>query len=240
MAALFAASASFAQDLTSKKGEKILPEANDWAIGLSAQPITSTIGNILNPNAPGPVSSPFGNTTIMGKMFKDDKTAYRAMVALDFSSSSGGTITNPIGPPAGAGIEEKVSNSAITIGAGLEKRRGSTRLQGYYGGMASISFNGGTSYEYTYAAPASPVGNLKSVKGGSTFGLGLNGFLGAEYFVLPKISIGAEYWWGLNFSSTGEGTVSIDGTPDVKTAKSSSFNLGGQYGSGQLFVNFHF
>jgi hypothetical protein len=240
LAATFAAGASFAQDLTSKKGEKILPEANDWAIGLNAHPIISTIGSIMNPGAPGSIVSPFGASTITGKMFKDDKTAYRAMVALDFGSSSSGTITNPLGPAPGSGVEEKRSNSGITLGAGLEKRRGSTRLQGYYGGMASLSYNGGTSYEYSYASPASPTGNVKSIKGGSTFGLGVNGFLGAEYFFLPKMSIGAEYWWGLNFSSTGEGTISTDGAPDLKTAKSSSFNLGGQYGSGQLFVNFHF
>ena len=232
VAAVLAANASFAQDLTSKKGEKILPEANDWAIGLSAHPIISSLGSIMNPGAAGTISSPFGATTIMGKKFKDDKTAYRAMVGLGFGSTS---TTDADGD------ETKVSTTGVTIGGGLEKRRGNTRLQGYYGGMASLSF-GSKSTTITYKDAAASAGQPNSNKEGATFGLNVSGLVGAEYFVLPKISIGAEYWWGISFNSTGEGETTFQGgTPAaVKTPGASSFNLGGSYGSGQLFVNFHF
>ena len=41
-------SGAFAQDLTSKKGEPMLPEANDWAISLNADPIFTFVGNAFS------------------------------------------------------------------------------------------------------------------------------------------------------------------------------------------------
>ena len=38
VAMAFGVSSAFAQDLTSKKGEPILPEAGDWSIGIDAAP----------------------------------------------------------------------------------------------------------------------------------------------------------------------------------------------------------
>jgi hypothetical protein len=37
IALAFGVSSAFAQDLTSKKGEPILPEAEDWAISMDAR-----------------------------------------------------------------------------------------------------------------------------------------------------------------------------------------------------------
>jgi hypothetical protein len=260
LAATFGVTAAFAQDLTSKKGEKILPEANDWAISLDAQPVIKTLGNIMNPNAPGGITGTGGASNyIMGKLFKDEKTAYRAILGLNFGSATTKSLvdlsTSTTTPPAQVENSSKLSTNSITLGAGLEKRRGSTRLQGYYGGMAMINFGGvSTTNTYGEALSATNTGTrLLTSKAGSTFGLNLSGFIGAEYFILPKVSIGAEYWWGLGFSSTGEGetvteSFGIQGTattPSVyqtttKTAGGSSFNIGGQYGTAQMFLNLHF
>ena len=257
LAATFGVTGAFAQDLTSKKGEKYLPEANDWAISLDAQPVIKTLGNIMNPNAPGAITGTGGATNyIMGKLFKDEKTAYRAILGLNFGSVTTKNLVNQVGstatPPAQVEDVTKVSSNSITLGAGLEKRRGSTRLQGYYGGMAMISLGGGkTTNTYGNALSATnPVASRStSVKSGSNFGLNLNGFIGAEYFILPKVSLGAEYWWGLGFSSTGEGESVSEGwdattngikTTTTKTAGGSSFNLGGNYGTAQMFLNLHF
>jgi hypothetical protein len=261
LAAAFGVSGAFAQDLTSKKGEKILPEANDWAISLDAKPVINTLGNIMNPNSGTTTITGTGGATnyIMGKLFKDEKTAYRAILGLNFGSATTKSLVNlstsTATPPAQVENSSKLATRAITIGAGLEKRRGSTRLQGYYGGMAMINL-GGTSTTNTYGEALSATNTATrtmSSKAGSTFGLNLNGFIGAEYFILPKVSIGAEYWWGLGFSSTGEGetvteSFGIQGTattPSVfqtttKTAGGSSFNIGGQYGNAQMFLNLHF
>ena len=56
LAFAFGITGAFAQDLTSKKGEPILPEAGDWAIGIDATPFLNYAGNFFgkttNNNAP--------------------------------------------------------------------------------------------------------------------------------------------------------------------------------------------
>lgn len=262
MALAIGTTAAFAQDLTSKKGEKFLPEANDWSIGMNAAPILNAIGSAVSNqnNGGGAVTGFMGATNyITGKMFKDEKTAYRAMLGINFGSTTQKALVNQAGstsnPPAKVEDTKGTSAFGIDLGAGYEMRRGNTRLQGYYGGMVMIGF--GTSSEtYTYgnalsatntsnAPQFSQAAGLKESKAGSTFSFGLNGFVGAEYFFLPKLSLGAEYWWGLGFTNTGEGestSESWNGTgvtsTTTKNAGSSAFNLGGQYAN--LFINFHF
>jgi len=98
-----------------------------------------------------------------------------------------------------------------------------------------------------------PIFRVAETKVGSTFGLGLRGFIGAEYFILPKISIGAEFGWGLAYFRTGEGEATIDswdGTAVVSTTantgKSSSFgldtdNLNSVFGpAGTIRLGLHF
>ncbi|MGP8214800.1 MAG: hypothetical protein ACLQQ4_04480 [Bacteroidia bacterium] len=97
------------------------------------------------------------------------------------------------------------------------------------------------------------VGRLLSVDYGSTFGLNLQGFIGFEYFFMPKISVGGEYTWGITFSSTGKGTENLEvangsasTTVSASTGASSTFSLDSGLNSvwgnsgGDLYINFHF
>jgi hypothetical protein len=166
-----------------------------------------------------------------------DKMAYRGMVRIGFGSDK--VVT-----PAGSN-EDVVTNSYnnITLGGGVEYRRGNTRLQGYYGAMAMIGLGGSkTSYEYGAGAVD---GQITEEKAGSTFGLGVRAFVGAEYFVLPKISIGGEFGWGLGFSSTGASETTIQGAAAVTGGKSSSFGLDTDNNAfgvapAAVLVHFHF
>jgi len=269
----------FAQDLTSKKGEKYLPESGDWSIGFDAMPILNAVGHAVSAQGGGTgVTGPMGGATIVGKMYKDETTAYRAMLGLNFGST---TLNNnvfddqpTVVPPATKDMTKTVldtkksSATAITLGAGLEKRKGKTRLQGFYGAMVHLTIGSGSD-TYTYGNaiskdnttpttttawgggapyPSGPVGTrTKEMTAGSMFGFGLNGFIGAEYFVLPKISLGAEYSWGLSFASTGDGTATMETWDAVgstvksvsgKVAGNSSFSIGGGYAA--FTVNVHF
>jgi hypothetical protein len=47
-------------------------------------------------------------------------------------------------------------------------------------------------------------------KAGSTFGFGLRGFIGAEYFIFPKMAVGAEFGWGIGMSNRGDGTIKTE------------------------------
>lgn len=310
IALAFGMSNAFAQDLTSKKGEPMLPEANDWAISLDADPIFQYIGNAFSgataTNTAPTVGWLNGNQTIIGKKFIDEKTAYRILVRVGYTSSStkamiaDASVTTPaVYPAAPAMVEDKMSatNTNIAIGAGKEWRRGKTRLQGYYGAdaMLWISSNS-TKYKYGNALSASstnPVlassttttswtdqngnANLSTdsygngarttkYKSGMGFGLGIRGFIGAEYFIFPKIAVGAEYGWGLGFQTQGKATTSTEsvgtpaggtsqvvGTTDTKTSGSSKFGIdtdlnqnnmfgfkGSNTGTASLRVTFHF
>ena len=205
--------------LTSKKGENYLPEAGDYAIGADASSMLSYFGNMLNGGSNTGFGMGFTNgaTAITGKKFMTDQMAYRGMVRLGFGSTS---VTTPNGANEDV---VKTSYNNVTLGGGVEYRRGSTRLQGYYGAMAMVGLGGGkTSYEYGAGVVD---GQTTETKAGSTFGLGVRAFVGAEYFVLPKISIGGEFGWGLGFSSTGASETTVQGAPVVTGGKSSSFGL---------------
>lgn len=262
MALAFGLFTANAQDLTSKKGEPILPEEGDWGIGIDATPFLNYAGNFFGKTAANTAPTwnfLTSNNTIVGKYFKDATTAYRAAIRLGFGSFKDANYvsddTNTSTEPKFVQDTRTISYNGIGISAGMEKRKGKTRLQGFYGGEVGI-FVGGSKEKYTYGnAFNNPNGNTTptstdwstnppssvgaafrptEVKNGSTFQFGLRGFIGAEYFVLPKMSIGGEFGWGLGFQSTGEGSVTTEywdvasssvKTLTTKTGKSSSFAL---------------
>ena len=129
-------------------------------------------------------------------------------------------------------VENKMSMNALNIGlsGGVEWRKGKGRLQGYYGGELGFMVSSeSTKYRYgnelTLPGASNPVfvsnadsfgtdnvttdpwGNnarLVESRSGTSFGIGLRGFIGVEYFILPKLSLGGEFGWGLAFNSTGQ------------------------------------
>jgi hypothetical protein len=202
------------ESLVSKKGEAYLPVSEDWAISINASPFLTYAGNFIGGNGLN-IAPSFNflttNQSIVGKYFIDDKTAYRAGIRIGIGSN---TTSNSLIPaiPATTPVsyvkdEVKTSNTLIALTAGKEWRKGSTRLQGFYGGEAGISLgSSGTSYTYGNPITASNSGpRVTDTKNGTTFGIGVRAFIGAEYFILPKISIGGEFGWGLALTSSGEG-----------------------------------
>ena len=166
------------------------------------------------------------------KMFKDEKTAYRLRARIGMSSTSAdvnGTydsdITNTPTAPEDFIINTKTSSGLnLVLGAGLEKRRGNTRIQGYYGGEVFFGLLGGKktttstgsvlSDNYVNGHVDFATARQTEQVNASKFTLGLQGFIGVEWFFAPKVSLGAEYTWGLTMNSTGEGetTTSTWGT----------------------------
>jgi hypothetical protein len=268
--------------LISKKGEMYLPEAGDWAISFNAVPFLNYIGNFLTSSAAGntaPVANFLnGNQTIMGKYFVDNQTAYRAIVRIGINHTGMDNLVTDE-TYTGTGVPPTVTDHwsyaqhFIGLGAGMEKRRGKTRLQGYYGAElmffltgSSNAYTYGNAYNSTYGmggqsttnwttSPPTVTTGLSRVTEndmGSTFGVNLLGFIGFEYFFMPKVSVGAEYTWGLTFSSTGQGTLTTESytTSDMSvtthTGGSSSFSFDNGInsafgtGGGSLYINFHF
>jgi hypothetical protein len=270
IALVFAGVTTFAQDLTSKKGEAYLPEAGEWAIGIDADPFLNYIGNFIGGDGlnTAPTFTTHGEdnvipgVTLFGKMFIDANTAYRGKVRLGFGSTKTTTMVGDADINANLGDmvenESKVGGTNIVLGGGIEKRKGNSRLQGVYGAQAQIGLSSSkTTNEYgNDAEDELGIGFsriLESKSGGMT-SFGLGAFIGAEYFIAPKMSIGGEYNWGLMVTSTGAGSVesetavlNVNGDIDIDTetvdgpTSSSSFGIDtGLNGSFSLRLMLHF
>ena len=233
--ALGLGSLSFAQDddvLTSKNGHVILPEAGDYAIQMDATPILDFGLNVVNiMNNTGSTSQHPGfvsgfDQTLVGKYFLTDQKAIRAKVAINSGSLTTNTYDddplNPsnVDPDNVLIMSSKQSSMGILLGGGLEWRRGHNRLQGFYGAEAFLGFGSNStknSYEIEYnqtnqdsAAAVIGTSRILSDKSGTSITFGVRGFAGVEYFILPKISIGAEFGWGFGVTSSPRGSVETE------------------------------
>lgn len=216
-----------AQDLVNKRGENFLPEEGEWAIGFDAHPFLEYVGNIFNSGFNNAPQANYLNNvnTIYGKMFITPTQAYRAKVRIGFNNTTDNNSVINLDDPSADNLEDtrKVSSTFVGIGAGLENRRGNSRLQGLYGAEAFIWF-GGSKTTYEYGNPLDPNNNpfhmnsfnpgfddgITEIKGGSVVGVQVRGFIGVEYFIIPKVSLGAEYGWGPAFQSTGDSEVTVE------------------------------
>ncbi len=238
--------------LMTKRGAPILPEAGDWGIGLNANPFLDYVGNAFNGNT-GNAAPTWGFTaqypmTIYGRMMKTEDMAYRGLVRIGFSS------TNQKSPNASDPTQEdefKTSAFALTLGAGIEKNKSlMNRLRGYYGAMAAVWMtpytNTSTGVVGNTTQTDAVAGTEIKETGGSSFGVGLRAFVGAEYFFAPKMSIGGEFGWGFGFQSTSARELDNNGTTSTLMGSSSAIVLDtdsaggitGASGTLQLFIYF--
>jgi len=206
------------QDLKSKRGESFLPEKGDWSIGFDAYGIFRYLGNAFNGSSN--IQGPYVNDIdfgVFGKKFITSSTAYRADVNLIANSNKSDSASS--------------SGAVLIVGLGKEWRKGKTRLQGYYGADAllilvsekSENTNNGITTKY---------------KSGLGIGVGAKGFLGAEYFIFPKLSIGAEYNYSLTTEIQPQSKTTTNGTT-VEGNSYSTFGLSGVQ-TANITASFHF
>ena len=286
----------YGQNIRSKNGERVLPQAEDWSIGINANPFFSYLKGLVGQGqGNGTANSPsfnylLNNQMITGKYFLESDLALRASLRIGVLSndqtnmvsdrSASGTTVFPNLPPM---VENEFSarGSNIGLSVGVEKRRGNTRLQGFYGGEVGFWTSGGRQ-EFSYGNALSvssnkPVGingadefagaNNVDVDSygnpariterdlGRTTQFGLRGFIGAEYFIFPKISIGGEFGWGLGYESTRGGEISLEsidaglneyGQQTIESGSSNGLildtdNSNSLFGpTGSIRVNLHF
>lgn len=228
----------------SKNGHEVLPQAGEWAIGFSASSFLNYTGNLLNgttnnsaavfSNANTPTISTLGNLggiSAMGKYMKRADLAYRVRFQASATSNSrynyvekNNLVPNPLLPEY-AEDKQTAYNNAFLLGLGMEKRRGTSRLQGVYGAELILGFVNDRN-EYTYGNDMdvnfnNPWSTTNFVAGtsaqissrvieedlGYQFFAGARGYIGAEYFFAPKMSIGAEVGYTLGFQTNGEVSI---------------------------------
>lgn len=253
-----------AQELKSKDGVPITPEAGDYAIGIDATPIFNFFGNFIKINSGAAFADPAtwsfvdGTNAIYGKYFVDANTAYRVTLRLGMTTNTSKNYVTQDGqadPLVTVEDKEKVGDRNIIIGAGLEKHRGKGRMHGIYGAEAQIMMLGGkTKYTYgnafssTNTAPTttdfgtniSGTSRITIDKTGSTLGFAVRPFVGVEFYILPKISVGGEFGWSLGFASQGDGEVTSENWDAVAgTVKTTTVKTGGSGYSGFDNDNFN-
>jgi hypothetical protein len=215
--------------LTSKKGFKYLPEAGDYSIGTNADPFIKFTQNILNfANNTGVKVDGFNNAgstdyvsgfnqVIVGKYFLTDKQAVRVAFGINTERSITKTFgDNPVTPNA-APNSDVIQLTKVATGkydwfmsAGMEYRRGHNRLQGFYGYEVALGFSNSGKTANTYGVEYNQTAQDSSAilatdsrvlktKAPLNVRLGLRGFVGVEYFFMPKMSVGAEFGWGFAY-----------------------------------------
>lgn len=270
----FAASLA-AQELTSKKGVPILPEEGEYALGVDATQMFNYFGNFFNGTVGNTVNwnHPYNSQMIMGKYFLSPTQAYRAGVRIGYGSWSATNLVTDDNDATKTLEDKAIQNMMnLTLSFGKEYRRGKGRVQGFYGaeGMLMLN-NSGQSYEYgnamsatnatptstnwTFPAMGNPIAGaaiangarMTEMKNGFGFGFGLRAFLGAEYFILPKVSIGGEFGWGLTLMTTGAATTTTESVvagdvtaTEAEGGKNTSFLLDTDNMNGMMKIMFHF
>ena len=143
-AMLFVALISNAQELKNKQGVPILPAAGDYALGIDATPVFNFFGNFVKINSGAAFNDPSswnfvnGSNAIFAKYFVDANTAYRAKVRIGLTSTTDKEYVMKDGQTDNSvTVEDKAKYGTrnIILGAGLEKRRGSGRIQGFVSGQ---------------------------------------------------------------------------------------------------------
>ena len=216
--------------------------------------------------------------SIFGKYFLTDNTAIRLNVGIGINSQTQSNYVQDDAAlaedPLSVDLVEdtyKYRNSGISVAVGYEWRRGGKRLQGFWGGQAILAYSNSKHFlEYGNAitevnqnptkhvfadAPllSDDVGGnsrLLMLSDGRSWTYGVGGFVGVEYYIAPKISIGCEMSLNLLWTSGGKQYEKSERfNPDFNrveentrwTGKSDSgFRFGTENIGTSLFVAFSF
>ncbi len=262
--------------LRSKSGIPILPEAGDFAIGVNGGVMLDFVGNMFNNTVNNTSRFDFldpDTRFIFGKYFLEDLKAVRVGVRLGQQR-----LVNAIylleDQPGGAGSKGDdpeyvldrhiTSQTNIMLGLGMEWRKGVHRIQGFYGvdlGLAVMrdheAFKYGNEISSDNTNPSTTnFGNniwagsrATKLHQGFGFMVGVRGFVGFEYFILPKLSVGGEFGWGPAVGFLGKSYAELESWDAVKeevvieerpVGRGNVINIDTDNANGVIKLLFHF
>jgi len=179
--------------------------------------------------------SPFNAQTPMLKFryFLQDQIAVR--LGFNYTQNSN---TTKINDPLGTGSVKQM-NSVFGLNVGLEKHfTGTGRLSTYAGGdllfqtvgVSEKRDNTTNGTTFTNGASSTYKGTNAAGTANGSMGFGVRAVVGADYYFVDKVYLGAEFGWGFIASKNSKTTSDITpaGGPTVSTTNSStggSFNL---------------
>ena len=212
-------------------GTKSVNRKGMWAIGVDAAPVLNLGLNVINlfnntgQDATNVLNNPANyDQTFAVKYYLRDDLAIRGLLRLGATNTT--TITyyedprDVVDPDKDAGSRAEVQDSTtqnasvLGVGGGAEWRHSFGRFEGFCGaegllGMSSSSTENTYGWAYTDEdiIPPEQTSRIISEDYGTSISLGARGFLGVEYFLLPELSLAAEYGMGGSFNLTPNGVV---------------------------------
>lgn len=140
------------------------------------------------------------------RYFLKDKLALRA--GFNLSSTSDKKNLYGTGSDEGRKGTYTTSGTAFLLNVGIEKHfAGTARLSPYVGGDVLFAVGGGK-IKGTNANSTSYVNNFSTeTKGPGTFGIGVRGVVGADYYIAKHVYLGAEAGFGFMYNKAGKETV---------------------------------
>ncbi len=178
--------------------------------------LSSVIGTPVSANNPAGVAL----GVLKGRYFMSDNMAIRG----SFGVGMGSTTTTA------ANTQETVAKTTgFTLGAGIEKHlSGTSKLSPYLGTEVGFGIASGSTEITNFGGVA---GDKQSTTGGGTTNIRLNAMIGADYYIVEKVYIGAELGMTLFGTSTVADTeteTTVGGATDKLTVignSGSSFGI---------------
>jgi hypothetical protein len=255
-----------AQEITGLRGQPILPEKGDWCLAFDAAPFLLYSGNLLNhsPDNSAHIEFPNGyENTLVLKKFKESNRALRFKIRVGFFTEKIDTVILGLGstnPEPSVTDSKTISEQHFAFGVGFQKSGGKGRLRANRGLELLIKYSSRTTtYTYGDGALTSLVwihtntfgqgAGVMEVKDGNQVGFNIRYVIGAEYFFAPKMSLSAEYSWGINYFAIGEATTKSErwdfATNKVKTTtkripRQPSFKLDNFYDAASINLSIYF
>lgn len=231
-------------------------------------------GTVFSPDIESTYVKP--NVSVMGKYMLTDKWAVKVNLGVVFTNKNRKLYTTDDLSAAIATGEEKVvdarrsTRSGGSLMAGMEYRLGSHRVQGVFGAgllfgfttdkvkysygntMTDLNQHPTTAFPYPDGAGVVPDGYrvISNSFDGPNFVVGAYGSAGVEWFVAPKISLGASVDLYLYGALASKGIVKSEGyseayqkvveRTDLYTPGNTGFNFGTDNIGGSLYMTFYF
>lgn len=274
-AALLLGILSFAQDfpqrdetgITENISNDYFPQAGEFGIGIDGTPFFNYLGNMFNATEDNSLN--LESPRLHFRYFISNDAAIRSMISIGSSSftdkfyvrDDAAFLANPLG---NTQIEDHrtISNQNFEIAIGYQMFRGSRRLRGFYGVDLGFAYRGETEkFQYgnqmTQANPLPTNGfgftgaaRPLEIKQSPEINLFLGVFTGGEYYLMPRLCIGAEMGFVYGHSFEGQAyrtqeqmvftqhVVEQRATSPGSTSSSAFTTFPHMYGS--LYFIFHF
>lgn len=253
------------------------PEAGDFSVGVDLIPLFRTIGGAFNDSETPVGGHPFleenmlckPNVSIIGKYMFSDKWGIKVDLGLMVKSNNYRSYVQDdkmvvLDPLSEAKVvdRERITKTGGSLMVGAEYRLGKRRVQGVFGMGALFGFSSlKTSYSYGNAITElnqQPTSSMmengyritEQQTSGANIMAGIYGSIGAEWFVAPKIAIGADVKLSLfgifgtqawqKSEGWNEALGRVEKRTDLLTPGNDGINFSTDNIGGALYMNFYF